>query len=513
MKNLFNSVKLQRPKSSMFDLSHERKLSCNMGELIPIMVNDVVPGDKFKVNTEILVRFAPMIAPMMHRVNVYTHYFFVPNRLVYTEWENFITGGADGLSAPAFPYIQTTNALKANMYKGTLWDYMGLPVTSATAIPGSQEAYINALPFRAYQLIYNEFYRDQTLQTAIALTKNTTVDATETAAICALRNRCWEKDYLTSAQNNTQRGGEVMLPNAPDYKAVTNFVKSAGGNPTTGAATFDSVNYPQDLLDGSGSASVNVENLDGINISINDLRRASRLQAWLERNQIGGSRYVEQILSHFGVTLPDFRAYRPVYLGGGKQNVVISEVLNTTGTTGQLPQGNMAGHGVSVGNTNSFKYSFPEHGWVIGIMSVLPRTAYQEGIQKKFMKTSDKYAYFWPEFANIGEQVVYNGEAKWDFTGATNNSGTFGYQSRYSEYKYEPSTVHGDFRDTLAYWHMGRIFTSQPALNAAFVSSDPTHRVFAVTDTQYDKLYIQVYNNVKAIRPMPKYGSPGIHIM
>lgn len=503
--SLFNSIKVIKPRSNVFDLSHERKMSLNMGQLVPFYLEDIVPGDRFRVNSEILMRLAPMVAPVMHRINVYTHYFFVPNRLLWDNWESFITGGVDGLSAPTFPTIVSSLGTKSQFLKGTLVDYFGLPVMEDTTVPDNNIT-ISALPFRAYQLIYNEFYRDQTLQTAIALTTNDTVDAAEQAAITAIRNRCWEKDYFTSALNDTQRGGEVVLPGTPDYSTSSHWYKQTGDSAAGGAVTIDG-DTPPHMHDSAGT-DLRVENLDGYDITVNDMRRALRLQEWLEKNMRGGSRYIEQILSHFGVRSSDARLSRPEYLGGGKNPIVISEVLNTSATATE-PQGTMAGHGIALGNANGFKKYFEEHGFVIGIMSVLPRTAYQQGIPKAFIKT-DKYDYYWPEFANLGEQEVQNRELWHNYEGAYTGTATFGYQSRYAEYKHKASSVHGDFRDDFYYWHMGRIFASQPALNSAFVSADPTHRIFAVTDTAVHKLYAQVYTSVKAIRPMPKFGVPSI---
>lgn len=499
MSKIFNSVKLRKPKKSVFDLSHEKKLSCNMGDLVPIYLDEVVPGDKFRVSTEMLMRLAPMISPVMHRCNAYIHYFLVPNRLVWNEWEDFITGGDDGLAAPAYPYLHIGDEHKSLLYKGTLADYFGLPVTnSSMAIANWFD--VSALPFRAYQTIYNEYYRDQNLEEKVGVTKNSTVDVAEKLVITQLRKRCWEKDYFTSALPWAQRGGSVNLPNTVDYKDEAVYKNAGSGIPANGSVGMNTGK----LL--ANSYSTTVENIDGINITINDLRRATRLQQWLERNALGGSRYIEQIFAHFGVKSSDARLQRPEYLGGGKAPVVVSEVLSTVGTE-DAPQGTMAGHGISVGKSNTFTKYFEEHGFVIGILSVLPRTAYQQGVEKMWLKM-DKFDHYFPEFANLGEQPVLNKELYFDFEGTDHNEETFGYQSRYSEYKFKQSTVHGDFRDNLAFWHLGRIFSGLPALNSDFVKSDPTHRVFAVTDPSEHKLYVQIYNQVTAIRPMPYYGTP-----
>jgi len=496
----FNQIKITRPRSNSFDLSHEKKLSCNMGKLYPILVQEVVPGDRFKVNTESLVRFAPMVAPVMHRINVFTHFFFVPNRLVYGEWEKFITGGEDGLQVPSFPKLNFTDADRADLGPGSMADYMGLP-SPDQATPMGVGLTVSALPFRAYQLIYNEYYRDQNLQQPVPITKNSVVSYQEQVELNYIRTRAWEKDYFTSSLPWSQRGGEVGIPNQVNYKEASTI---SPGDSNIGQLYKDQANR---ITIGSGGPTQSIENIDSTEILVNDLRRAVRLQEWLEKNARAGSRYIEQILSHFGVRSSDARLQRPEYLGGGKSPVVISEVLSTFNNE-SVPGANMYGHGISVGNTHGFRKSFEEHGYIIGIMSVLPRTAYQQGLDRTFFKF-DKFDYYWPEFANLGEQEVHNKELYYDYqdTSAYNDK-TFGYQSRYSEYKFKNSTVHGAFKDSLSFWHMGRIFSGPPNLDLPFITADPTHRIFADTEVADHKLYVQLYNDVKAIRPMPIFGTP-----
>lgn len=502
--NLFQQVAGKKTRRSKFDLSHERKMSFNMGKLYPILLEEIVPGDKFRVSSEIMLRLSPLIAPMLHRVNVYTHYFFVPNRLVWSDWESFITGGRQGTDAPTWPNMVISDSSKANFGKKSLADYFGLPTVETTTTV-TQGLRVSAMPFRAYQLIFQEYYQDQNLAAELGIDLSSgEMTGAELTKLTTLRDRAWEKDYFTSALPWSQRGPEVELPAEVNYLSESIYKTAGGGNVAAGNATFDGVD---NLRDGS-STNTRVENIDDIGITINDLRQSVRLQEWLERTARGGSRYIEQILSHFGVLSSDKRLQRPEYLGGGKQPVVISEVLNTTGITGELPQGNMAGHGISVGATNYFKKRFEEHGFVVGIMSVLPRTAYQQGVHRMWRRL-DKFDYYWPEFANLGEQAVENGEIYMDYTATGGqHTSTWGYQSRYAEYKYGKSTVHGDFRDDLSFWHMGRVFTSQPVLNESFVTANPTNRVFSVTDPNEDKLYAQIYNKIDAIRPMPYFGTP-----
>lgn len=501
MSKVFNQIGLQKPRRNAFDLSHEKKLSGNMGKLIPIYLQEVIPGDSFRVNSELFIRLAPLTAPLMHRINVYTHYFFVPNRLVYDDWEDFITGGKLGTAAPAFPKITLNEAIKFFFASGQLADYMGVPVCDTTkTVTNSLD--ISALPFRAYQMIYNEYFRDQNLTDPVAFSTTGAVDSA--AALLTIRNRAWERDYFTSALPFAQRGADVNLPLSNTVNYSDEALVGA-----TGTALY--ANASSELAtSAAGSTGISLENIETIDsvLTVNDLRRATKLQIWLEKNMRGGARYIEQIKSHFGIVSSDARLQRPEYLGGGKQPVVISEVLQTSSSDLTSPQGNMSGHGVSVGKTNGFQRSFEEHGYIIGIMSVLPRTAYQQGVNKTFLKF-DKFDYFWPEFANLGEQEVINKELYHDFAGASGSSlGTFGYQSRYSEYKFNPDTVHGDFKNSFDHWHMGRIFSNKPELNETFVMSSPRHDVFAVTDADVHKLYVQCYHDVKAIRPMPEFGTP-----
>lgn len=494
---IYEKALVQSPKKSAFDLSREQKLSCNMGELIPTYVEEIIPGDEFKVKSEIFCRMAPMIAPIMHRVDVYMHYFFVPNRLIWDEWEDFITGGRQGISNPTWPNFTYENLCATGDQR--LMDYLGIPpdIGAVNSLPLE----ISQLPFRAYHLIWQEYYRDESLEPEID------INNIGIATACTLRNRAWEKDYFTSALPWAQRGSEVGVDLGPNYLTESEWYEDDGSAIAGDGARFEldaSGNYSVLTKDTPGSPSTRVENLEQIELLINDLRQANAVQRWLEKAARGGYRYVETILSHFGVRSSDARLNRPEYLGGGKQPISISEVLNTSATATE-PQGNMSGHGVTAGATNSFKKSFEEHGFVMGIMSVLPKSAYQQGIHRMWTRDT-KYEYYWPEFANLGEQEIKMQELYVDVT-APELSETFGYQQRYAEYKYGCSTVHGDFRDSLDFWHMSRIFTSKPVLNDSFTRAVPTDRIFAVQDGT-DTLWIQLYHDVKARRPMPYFSVP-----
>jgi len=492
--NLFNSIKLQRPKKNVFDLTHDVKLSADMGNLTPILTMECVPGDKFELGCESLVRFAPMIAPVMHRMDVSMHYFFVPNRILWQNWEKFITDANSGL---VMPFI--TNGSYTTSVWGKFLDYMGVPPNT-----GTTDQDINALPFAAYQAIYNEYYRDQNLITPVDYKL---VDGDNNANrddLLALRKRAWEHDYFTASLPFAQKGQAVDITLGEISGDVLLKTTTAGGTTLTGTTNQVVPNASSTPPYAPNTLFAETDGLELQPTTINDLRRAFKLQEWLEKNARGGTRYIENILTHFGVKSSDKRLQRPEYITGVKSPVIISEIVNTTGQTDGLPQGNMAGHGVSVSSGRSGSYYCEEHGYIIGIMSVMPKTAYQQGIPKTYLK-NDTLDYYWPSFAHIGEQPVTVNEI---YAYTANANETFGYVPRYAEYKYMPSRVAGDFRNTLDYWHLGRIFDTEPALNGAFVNCNPTKRVFAVDDPEGDSLYCHVLNKIKAVRPMPKFGTP-----
>ena len=395
---------------SKFDLTHDVKLSGRMGNLIPTLALEAVPGDSFNIGCDALIRFAPMLAPIMHRVDVSMHYFFVPNRILWENWEPFITGN-EAHNPPFIRYNVDSDPTHIKFL-----DYFGLP----TPIGGSGfvTEWVNALPLAAYQCIYHEFYRDQNL---IGNTFNIMGDGEQSIVdMCTMYNRAWEHDYFTAALPWAQKGSTVDIPLGevklnPDWISehkhpffiredgtiVDNSQAISGGAYASPATPYIQEQGDPGIplaMDPAGSLEVGAT-------TINDLRRAFKLQEWLERNARGGTRYTESILAHFGVKSPDSRLQRPEYICGIKAPVIISEVLNTTGTfdagggvTGS-PQGDMAGHGVSVPTSKNTNYYCQEHGWIIGIMSVMPKPAYQQGIHKQFTR-KDHLDYYWPSFAN-----------------------------------------------------------------------------------------------------------------
>jgi hypothetical protein len=499
-KNIFNSIQLKKPNRNHFDLSHDIKFTGRMGDLMPICCLETVPGDSFHISAESLIRFAPLIAPVMHRFDASIHYFFVPNRILWPNWEKFITGdkipqGAEYLP----PTVQVENLQEPQSER--LAHLLGLPLLNAGA-----DVIVNALPFAAYQRIWHEYYRDQNLivQDPISLTDGPQVDS---GPLTTIRKRAWTHDYFTSALPWAQKGESVDIPLGdvtlkPDMYGTPTTWKDATGADQSGVFSTDA---GSNQIDGTPVAYDPQGTLGTEPTTINDLRRAFKLQEWLEKNARAGTRYVESILAHFGVKSSDARLQRPEYIVGTKTPIVISEVLNTTGEVSGLPQGNMSGHAVGVTNGKLGNFRCEEHGYIIGIMSVMPQPAYFQGIPRHFLK-NDRLDYFWPAFAHIGEQAVTNNELY--VQGNYVDTETFGYVPRYAEYKYMPNRIAGEFMESLDFWHEARKFATPPALNQQFVECNPSGRIFAVDPSVQDPLYINVLNRISALRPMPTFGNP-----
>jgi hypothetical protein len=518
-----------KPKYNTFDLSHDKRLTMKMGELVPVMAIDVLPGDKFTVDTSHLTRFLPLVAPVMHNVKVKVRYFFSPNRLVWPNWEDFITGpeSATDTVEPTHPYVN------AGVAPSSLQDYMG--VGTATNQGGLNPVDMNALPFAHYQFIWNEYFRDQNLQSEVDY--ELTDGSNSIINLLAKRTVAWSRDRFTSALPFTQKGPEVSLPivaatgTGPNGLIPLSFVGANQGNanPTglTNVSTLQvgelrnaasSNNVVFNLVNASGSERqfqadvtahtfVDPAEINANAATINELRQAMAIQKWLELNARTGNRYTEHIQAHFGVKPQDARLQRPEEFGGSVSNIQFSEVLQTAGTTstGQDASalGTMGGHAMGASGSEKSSYYAQEHGWIFAFMYVVPDTAYYQGVPKKFTKV-DRYDYYQPLLAHLGEQPVKKKEIY--ATGTSTDDDTFGYLPIYDEYRHEQSGVAGLMKSDLEHWHLARKFGSVPNLNETFITVDATDRIFAVAGEE--QIIAHVYNDVKAQRKIAYYGTP-----
>lgn len=495
-------------KRSKFSLSNFKLLSCNMGNLVPIGVLEVLAGDSIQQSTSALIRAAPLLAPVMHRVDVRIHHWFVPNRIIWEDWETFITGGPDGNDSSEYPTIDMGGSGAA---VGSLADYLGVPT-------GVANLEVSALPFRAYNLIFNEWYRDEDLVSELALSLASGADSTTATDLV---NCAWEKDYFTSARPWEQKGPDITVPlgtSAPvsgigfegaqgDLQHDQSVRDSDGSDPTYADAWQDSStasNNPRLLVRATTDAAttrpdVYADLSAASAVTVNTLRQALALQRIQEARARYGSRYVEY-LRFLGVRSSDARLQRPEYLGGGKQAINFSEVLQTA--EGSNPVGEMRGHGISAMRSNRYRRFFEEHGWVISVMSVRPKSVYMQGLFRHWNRRT-KEDFWQKELQHIGQQPILNKELYADHS---TPEGTFGYQDRYDEYRRQESSVSGEFRQTeLNFWHMARDFSGDPTLNGDFVECVPTERTFAVPSE--DVIYAMCRHSIQARRLVAKTGS------
>lgn len=524
----FTSVELKRPTRSTFNLSHEKRLSTRIGKLTPIFMTETMPNDTFYGSSEVLIKLAPLIAPIYHRLNMYVHFFFIPNRLLWKDWETFITGGRLGEAVdapPVPPYINIPTVLSGGgnfLNTGSVADYLGIPAIDDASGALWTNRTLDAMPFLAFYRTWYDYYRDRNYNS-----DNTILPVSSgllsTNVPLVERYRCWEHDYFTSALPFTQRGSEVLMPiegsGNVNYSTVSRGFVSGTSVPANGDAGFNGAGSPTGaLVDGTNN--VRLENIDSVdidssNISINDLRRAVTLQQWLERNALAGSRYNESIMAHFGRKTSDARLQRAEYLGGGKAVIQISEVLNTAysedADSNVIPPATMSGRGSTYTESNKFTYNCEEHGFIIGILSVLPTSGYMQGVPRMFLHRNTFLDYPWPSFAHLGEQEVYDNEIYMSNVSVPEDrtaAPVFGYQSRYADWKHIPSSSHGDFRTTLDYWHLTRKFSAQPDLGASFTEYDDGNqdRIFNVEGI--DTLWLYIYNKINVKRSLPYFGTP-----
>lgn len=537
----FSRIPSVKAPRSVFRRDFTHKTTFDAGYLIPFFVDEILPGDTMSLQTHHLTRLATPIFPYMDNVFIDFHFWFVPNRLVWENWERFNGAQDDPGDSVDFLVPQLDDATHAAGFgENTIYDWLGLPIGLAN-VPQAEMP--NALVFRAYNLIWNEWYRDENLQDSLEVPKD---DGPDTVHY-AVQRRGRRKDYFTSALPWPQKGPSVAIPflgDAPVYgRELTNtglgrnlFQTWADdrmvGSPTVNSIANDSgqriraydnststvdgayfsLGGPNDYTDSGGATGARPPYADlseATAATINQLREAFQLQKLFERDARGGTRYVEILLSHFGVVSPDFRLQRPEYLGGGTSAVNVNPVPQTSESS-ESPQGNLAAFATSSGRIG-FNHSFVEHGHVIGLVSVRADVTYQQGMNRMWSRQT-RFDFYWPTLAHLGEQAVLNKEIYMVGNGHSDNNGVFGYQERFAEYRYKPSMVTGTFRSSAAQsldaWHLALDFEQLPTLYSLVEEDPPISRIVAV-DTEPQFLF-DSFTRIKHVRAMPTYSVPGL---
>ena len=518
--HLFSMIPRANIPRSAFDRSHCCKTTFNSGYLVPFFVDEVLPGDTFNLSASIFSRLTTPIVPFMDNLYLETFFFFVPNRLLWDNWQKFM--GERENPDDSIDYLVPTVS-GTNVQNQTLWDYFGLPTNVVNALT------VSALPFRAYNLIYNEWFRDENLQDSVPFTKG---DGPDNLTDYVLLRRGKRHDYFTSClpwpQKGTEEGVQINLgADAPvtgtiSGHGIPSFDKASSGPASSGSLYLNSgsdnvlhtmsgvsgfsLSWREPNLSFTGEADLSV----ATSITINQLRTAFQIQKLLERDARGGTRYTEILRSHFGVVSPDARLQRPEYLGGSSTRIAIKPVEQTSSSNDTTPQGNLAAFGLAADTFHGFTKSFVEHGWILGFVNVRADLSYQQGINRMWSR-SDRYDFYFPALSHLGEQTVLNKEIYAQGTPADDD--VFGYQERWAELRYKPATITGKFRSTdpqsLDIWHLAQEFGSLPALNAKFIEDHPpVERVVAVTDEP--QFLMDSFIKLKCVRPMPVYSVPGL---
>jgi len=502
---------------STFNRSHGLKTTFDCDKLVPILVDEVLPGDTHKLNTNIFARLATPINPIMDNMYLDTFYFFVPMRLVWDNYAKFFGEQVD--PGDSTDYVIPARTVASNgsiIQSGKLGDYFGLPI--------EKQQTFNILPFRAYYLIYDEWFRDQNLQDSARVKKDDTDDIVANVDFQSwdLVSRGKRHDYFTSCLPFAQKGDEVKVPLGD--KAFLSVSTSTSANDTLGLYSGTNKKYMRQDVAHSTDAirlggtlnSIPDEDMlyadlaQATSASINDWRQAFQIQRFLERDARGGTRYTEKVKAHFGVTSPDSRLQRPEYLGGGSTPVNIHPVAQQSSTDATSPQGNLSAFGTASENNSGFTKSFTEHGYIIGLANVRADLTYQQGLDKMWSRET-QYDFFFPTFAHLGEQAVLNKEIF--VSGTATDEEVFGYQERYAEYKYKRSQLTGLFRSdasgSLDAWHVSEDFANTPTLGDTFIKSNtPLDRCIAVPSEPH--FIMDAYFNYTSIRPMPVFSPPGM---